>query len=47
VVRGSGKRIKLIGRLQKPDVALFLEQKLESHLGIRTSPSRAELSKRR
>ncbi len=47
VVRGSGKRIKLIGRLQKPDVALFLEQKLESHLGIRDIAIQGELSKRR
>lgn len=45
MLRSGGRKLKLIGRLEKPELALFLEQKLESHLGIRDVPVQGELSK--
>jgi len=44
MLRG-GRRLKLIGRLEKPELALFLEQKLESFLDILDSPVAGELAK--
>lgn len=45
MLRSGGRKLKLIGRLEKPELALYLEQKLESHLGIRDVPVQGELSK--
>lgn len=36
---------KLLGRLQKPSQALYIEQALEDHIGIQDRPVRGELSR--
>lgn len=42
VLRG-GSRIKLVSGLDSPEQALFLEQKIESHLGIADRPVAGEM----
>ncbi|MGC4122270.1 MAG: hypothetical protein QM765_48345 [Myxococcales bacterium] len=45
MLHGTSKRLKLIGSLDRPDQALFLEQQLERFLGIEDRPVHGELSK--
>ncbi|MBI5548477.1 MAG: hypothetical protein HY901_31735 [Deltaproteobacteria bacterium] len=45
VLRTGTKPLKLIGRLEKPEQALFLEQRIESFLGIEDRPVSGELRK--
>lgn len=42
-VMSGGKRLKLISGLDNPEDALFLEQRIESHLGIADKPVAGEM----
>jgi hypothetical protein len=43
VVMPGGKRLKLVGGMDKPEDALFLEQKIEGYLGITDRPVAGEM----
>ena len=45
ILKSGGQRLKLIGRLEKPEQALFLEHRLETFLGIVDVPISGELPK--
>lgn len=47
VLRPDGRSLKLLGRLESAEQGLFLEQRLESFLGITDEPVEGELSKKR
>ena len=44
-LRAGGKPLKLIGRMERPEQALFLEQRIESFLGMEDRPVPGELRK--